>query len=94
MAGTGSVSPGIRTFGSNFFASGNGNSGYGNSGYGYGNSGYGNSNSGYGYGNGGNGYGNGGGGYGTYGNRNPNYVMVYLPGIGWALVPIQAIRGY
>jgi hypothetical protein len=79
----------IRPLGSNFFGSGNGNSVYGN-----GNSGYGFGNSGYGYGNGGNGYGYGGGGYGGgYGNGNSGYVSVYLPGFGWVLVPIRAIRG-
>ncbi len=82
VAGGGSVSPGIRTFGSNFFGSANGNSGfgYGNSGYGYGNAGY--------------GYGNGGSGFGRYGNGNSGYVMVYLPGVGWVMVPIRAIRGF
>jgi hypothetical protein len=47
-----------------------------------------------GYGNRGYGYGNGGYGYGGYGYRNPGYVMVYLPGVGWVLVPIRAIRRY
>jgi hypothetical protein len=56
--------------------------------------GSGNANSSYGYGNSGYGYGNGGGGYGMNGNRYPGFVMVYLPGIGWALVPIQALRGF
>ena len=53
--------------------------GYGNFGFGYGNSGY--------------GYGNGGSGFGAFGNGNSPYVMVYLPGVGWVMVPIRAIRG-
>ena len=52
-------------------------SGYGNRGFGYGNNGY--------------GYGN--SGYGGYGNGNGPLVMVYLPGVGWVLVPLRAIRG-
>jgi len=47
-----------------------------------------------GYGNRGYGYGNGGYGFGGYGYRSPGYVMVYLPGVGWVLVPIRAIRTY
>jgi hypothetical protein len=53
--------------------------GYGNFGYGYGNSGA--------------GYGYGGSGFGAFGNGNSPYVMVYLPGVGWVMVPIRAIRG-
>ena len=49
---------------------------------------------GYRYGNGGYGYGNGLSGYGGYGYRNSNLVQVYLPGVGWVLVPIRAIRAY
>jgi len=79
-------SRGYNFWGSNFLGSGYGNRGLG---YGYGNSGYGYGNGGYGYGNRGYGYGN--GGYG-YGNGGP-YVMVYLPGVGWVLVPLRAIRG-
>jgi len=60
------------------FNYGNGYGGYGNSYGGYGN-GYG----GYGYG-----YGNRG-----YGNGLAGYVRVYIPGLGWVLVPIQALRG-
>ena len=87
--GSGYGTQAIRPLGSNFFGSG-----VGNSRYGYGNSGYGFGNSGYGYG--GNGYGYGGGGYGGsgYGNGNSVYVSVYLPGVGWVLVPIWAIRGF
>ena len=48
-------------------------------------------NSANGYGNGGYGYGNGGGGYGY---RNSRYVMAYIPGVGWVLVPIRAIRRF
>ena len=80
--GNGYGTQAIRPLGSNFFGSGLGNSsyGYGNSGYGYG----------------GNGYGFGGGGYGGggFGNGNSVYVSVYLPGVGWVLVPIWAIRGF
>jgi hypothetical protein len=53
-------------------------------------------NSGNGYGGGyGNGYGGYGNGYGHrgYGNGSARYVMVYIPGWGWVLVPIQALRG-
>jgi hypothetical protein len=64
---------------------GNGGLGYGNGGYGYGSGGNGYGNGGYGYG--GSGYGNGYGGYG-----NGRYVMAYVPGIGWVLVPIRALR--
>ena len=87
------VASGIRIaghphFGSNFFGSTNGNLGYG-----LGNSGFGNS--GYGYGNGGNGYGIGGAGLRVESEMAiPSYVMVYLPGVGWAMVPIRAIRGF
>jgi hypothetical protein len=45
--------------------------------------------SGYGYGNGGYGYGN--RGYG-YGHRHSGYVRAFVPGDGWVLVPIRAIR--
>lgn len=77
-----SGSPPIRTFGTSFFGSNLYGSGAGNSGYGSG---------GYGFGNGG--YGNGGGyGYGNGGNAR--YVMVYIPGFGWVLAPIQALRGF
>ncbi len=55
-----------------------GSGGYGNSGYGYGNRGYGNR-----------GY-----GYGGYGNRNSRYVMAYIPGVGWVMIPIRAIRRF
>jgi hypothetical protein len=54
--------------------------------------GSGNGNFGYGYGNSGYGYGNGGSGFGSYGYGNSRYVMVYLPGVGWVMVPIRAIR--
>jgi hypothetical protein len=60
---------------------GNGYGGYGN---GYGANGY------WGYGNGYGGYGN---GYGGYGNGLGGYVRVYIPGLGWVLVPRQALRG-
>jgi hypothetical protein len=62
-----------------FNSSGGFGGGYG--GYGYG--GYGNGYGGYGYG-----YGNRG-----YGNGLAGYVRVYIPGLGWVLVPIQALRG-
>jgi hypothetical protein len=53
----------------------------------------GNGSYGYGYGNGGYGYGNRGYGYGGgYGYRNSGYVRAYIPGDGWVLVPIRAIR--
>jgi len=54
---------------------------------------YGSGYGGSGYGYGGGGYGNGGGyGYGNGGNSG--YVMVYVPGFGWVLAPIRALRGY
>jgi hypothetical protein len=56
-----------------------GTAGYRGSGYGYGNAGYGFGNGGYGYG-------------GGYGYRNSRYVRAYIPGVGWVLVPIRAIR--
>jgi hypothetical protein len=46
-------------------------------------------NGGHGYGAYGNGYGN---GYGGYGYRNPRYLRVYIPGLGWVLVPRPAAR--
>jgi hypothetical protein len=47
----------------------------------------------YGYGNGGYGYGNRGYGYrGGHGYRHSRYVSAYVPGMGWVLVPIRAIR--
>jgi hypothetical protein len=52
---------------------------------GYGNLAYGNGYGGYGYGN--RGYGSGG-----YGYRNSMYVRAYIPGIGWVMVPLRAIR--
>ena len=67
------------------------NFGIGNGAYGYGNGGYGYGHRGYSYGNGGYGYGY---GSGRYGYRNSNLVEVYLPGVGWVLVPIQAIRRF
>ena len=81
------LSNGSRNFnfwGSNFLNSGFGNRGFGNTGYGYGNSGYGYG----GYGNGGYGYGN-----GMYGGNNGIYVMAYIPGFGWVLVPLRAVMG-
>jgi len=70
---------------------GSGYGGYGNSYGGNGYGGYGNGYGGYGYG----GYGYGGYGYGNrgYGNGLGGYVRVYIPGLGWVLVPIQALRG-
>ncbi len=53
--------------------------GYGNSGYGYGL-----------YGNGG--YGYGGYGYGI-GDGNGIYVLVYIPGMGFTLMPLRAVMG-
>jgi hypothetical protein len=47
--------------------------------------GYGNRGSGYGYGYG-NGYGRGG-----YGNRNSGYVWVYIPSLGWVMVPVRLL---
>jgi hypothetical protein len=49
-------------------------------------------NRGFGYGAFGNGsgYGN---GYGGYGNRYSRYIRVYIPGIGWVLVPRGAMQG-
>ncbi len=86
-------------YGSGFTGWGNGinGSGYSNGGYGLGFSGWGNGNSGYGYGNSGYGYGN--GGYGSgYGNRgggngggNSQYVWVFLPQLGWVMVPVRLL---
>jgi hypothetical protein len=61
---------------------GSGNGGLGGTGIG----GYGNRGSGY-----GSGYGNGYGG-GGYGNRNSGYVWVYIPSLGWVMVPIRLLR--
>ncbi len=55
---------------------------------GFGNLGFGNGYGGYGYGN--RGYGLGGG----YGYRKSQYVMAYIPGIGWVMVPTRAIRRF
>jgi hypothetical protein len=57
---------------------------------------YGSNSYGFNYGTGYGGYGNGYGGYGYgnrgYGNGMAGYVRVYVPGLGWVLVPIQALR--
>jgi hypothetical protein len=69
-----------RSFGLNNYSNGNGNGGYGSGGYGggYGSGGY------------GRGYGS---GYGGFSNGLGGYVRVYIPGLGWVLVPRQALRG-
>jgi hypothetical protein len=85
-----SVSSNRNVNGSSGFNSGNG---YGGSGYGYGGSGFGYGGYGNGYGGSGFGYGGYGGGYGGYGNGLAGYVRVYIPGLGWVLVPRQALRG-
>jgi hypothetical protein len=46
-----------------------------------------------GYGNPGYGYGAFGSGYGAYGYRYSRYIRVYIPGLGWVLVPRGATRG-
>jgi hypothetical protein len=50
-------------------------------------------NGGYGYGNGGYGYGNGGYGYRGWGNGNGNsgYVWVFIPSLGWVMIPIRVL---
>jgi hypothetical protein len=42
---------------------------------------------------GGLGYGGYGSGYGRFSNGLGGYVRVYVPGLGWVLVPRQALRG-
>ena len=54
-------------------------------GTGNGNRGYGNGYGGYGYGNG---YGN-----QMYGNGSGIYVLVYVPGLGWVLMPLSMVMG-
>jgi hypothetical protein len=51
---------------------------------------YSNGNGGYGYGGYGGGYGS---GYWGFSNGLGGYVRVYVPGLGWVLVPRQALRG-
>jgi len=73
---------GVNRFNNSFSSNRNVNQSYGSNGYGYG-----------GYGNGYGGYGGGYGGYGGgYGNGMRGYVRVYIPGLGWVLVPRQALR--
>jgi hypothetical protein len=43
------------------------------------------------FGNRGDGYG--GYGYGGFGRAHPRYVLVYIPGVGWVMVPRQAVLG-
>jgi hypothetical protein len=87
--GNGTSGSGYR---SRFSGWGNGNSGYGygNGGYGYGNGGYGYGNNGYGYGSGGYGSGYGNSGLG-YGGRNSQYTWVFIPSIGWVMIPTRSL---
>jgi hypothetical protein len=70
------------------FGFNNGANGFGGRGY-RGINSWGSNSFGLGYGGGGYGYGNRGYGYG-----NGRYVMAYVPGIGWVMVPLRAIRMY
>ncbi len=63
----------------NFWGANSLNNGFGN-GLGFG-----------GYGNNGFGYGNGGYGYGGYNNGNGTYVLVFVPNVGWVLMPLRVV---
>ena len=79
----------VNRFNNNLSVNRNVNRSYGFNNYSNGYGGFGNGYGGYGYGYGGYGY-----GYGNrgYGNGLGGYVRVYIPGLGWVLVPRQALR--
>ena len=74
----------------NFWGANSLNNGFGNGlglGFGgYGNRGFGFGNNGFGFGNGGFGFGN-----GFYNNGNGIYVLVFIPNVGWVLMPLRVV---